>query len=170
MNDSYFLIRYDYRRNFLCLHCRKNVELPNVSQMATKNGDEDLLFKAFTKSITESEKKYIEKTYFDIEYHCPICEEPMIEIPLDFRIPSKRSHLKWKRINSFFKAKGYVRQHIPTTKKAFKKLLEFELECTQNRLENATYFKRVNESVIDAQNRLKKEITTLLKEIELLEK
>lgn len=168
MEDTYFLIRYDYRRNFLCLQCRKSVEQPNVSQLATQNGDEDLLFKAFTKSITKTEKKYLQKTYFDLEFHCPDCQQKMVEIPLDYKIPPKRSHLKWKRIKAFFNAKGYVHRCIPTSKKAFGKLLEFELESTKFRLKNLQNFKNIDETYHQAEHRFVQEINAIEEEIKKL--
>ena len=168
MIDDYFLIRYDYRRRFLCLHCKKSIELPNVSQIADGNGDGDLLLKAFSKYITNSEKNYLNTSYFDVEHYCPCCQRPMIQIPLDYKVPPKRAFLKWKRIHSFFKAKGYVRNYLPFGKEDFKKLLKFELECTKYRLNNLSYFTYINESFQKAEQRLTDEIRKISVELQKL--
>lgn len=168
MTDDYFLIRYDYRRRFLCLHCKKSIELPNVSQIADQNGDGDLLLKAFSKYITSSERDYLTTSYFEVVHYCPICQRPMVQIPLDYKIPPKRAFVKWKRIQSFFRAKGYVRSYLPFAKEDFKELLQFELECTKHRLRNLAYFTYINESFQEAEQRFVDEIRKISVELQKL--
>lgn len=169
MEDYDFLMQYDYRRNFLCLRCKKSILWPNLYQIAQKNGDNDLLMRAFTPHITPKEKEYLQKFYFDAKQKCPTCQSEIFEIPSDYEVPSKKSR-KWKTIEMFVKAKGYVRKDISSSKKALKSLLEFEVENTKYRLSNLSYFMHKNESEVQAQTRLKNEITQIMQQVEKLQK
>lgn len=169
MEDYHFLIRYDYCRNFLCLSCRKSVVWPNLYQIASKNGDGDLLFKAFTRRITDAEQAYLKKFYFDVQPRCPVCTAVMFEVPLDYCVPSKRSR-KWKRMEVFAKAKGYIRKEMPSSKKGLKELLVFEMERTKYRLEHLKRFKYKDESDLQTQYRLQSEIEKITQQIQKLDK
>lgn len=164
MTDSYFLIRYDYRRFFVCLQCRKKTEVPNISQMALENGDDEVLFKAFSKNLLPSEKKHLDEAYFHRKHLCPSCQEPMYEVAANDKIPKKKSR-KWKYIQSFIRAKGYIRPLLPSSKKAFKSLLKFELERTQYRLKNIKLFKWVSETENQARERLTNEENAIKNEL-----
>lgn len=167
MTDSYFLIRYDYRRFFVCLQCRKKTEVPNISQMALENNDDEVLFKAFSKNLSPSEEKYFNEVYFERKHLCPSCQEPMYEVSAQDKIPKKKSQ-KWKYIQSFIRAKGYIRTSLPSGKKAFKSLLSFELECTQHRMKNIKLFKWVSETETQARERLANEENAIKNELNQL--
>lgn len=168
MKDDYFLSLQQRKRHFVCVHCRKLFEQPSVWEMAQQQQDEDLLFRVIFKSATEAEKQYIHLTYFQMVHHCPQCHRPMAQVGHNYKIPHKRAFLKWKRIKAFLRAKGYIHPEIPSGKRRFRKLLEFEIQCVERRLSNLPFFTLLSETPQQSQERLQKEIQSIRQEIKRL--
>lgn len=164
---DYFLDNSErkYKKHFLCFHCKKVTTEPNLMEIACEHSDEELLIRSFTPYISENEKKYLSIAYFSRNYYCSSCLRTLVQVPENFPVPHKNSN-KWKFIQSYWRAKGYLRKDLPFQKKKFLNLLQFEIQNTQNRLNKLFFFTKKNENYSLAEKRFLTEIKNISQEMQ----
>ena len=92
----------------------------------------------------------------------------MTEVSMAFETPPKKDVKQWEKLRSFYNAQGFVVNGLTHNKKEFINLLECSLDWHIHMFQNANSHKSMQESFIDAKERLKQEIENHRNEINRL--
>jgi hypothetical protein len=173
MSEFYLLKTKRYKRHFICFKCRKNFKQPNEKDLAEPKGELSLLLNAFyyanpKKKITKDIVQYLKDKYFNKKISCPECKHPMTEVSLSFKTPSKKDIKKWKILESFYNAEGFVTNRLPNNIKQLIIVLEKSLDWHIKMLQNVEFHKGTWETMADAENRHRTDIQNIRNELEIL--
>lgn len=148
----------------------ENFKQANVKDLAEKNGDLSLLLNAFyyskpKKEIPNAVVDYLKEVYVHKKSFCPQCNREMVQVPMSFETPSKKSIKEWEAMESVYRGTGALYNDVPIHKPDLIKMMEESLQWHIKMLQNADNHKSYRESLPNTKERLREEIKKLEQEI-----
>ena len=106
--------RSPYKSHFACFICRKAFKQPPISDWLAVRGrgfayDEPHRLWSHGPSLEQRESKLgirltdLEAEYRDAAHRCPECNEPMIDMGLDFKPPKRSDDKAWRNLRGMYR-------------------------------------------------------------------
>jgi len=124
----------NYKRHYICLKCKKGFKRPSEADMkhSVSTDFSDLMNEYYANDIQQDIIKYIDAAYRTLKVVCPNCQNSMLQVDYNFKVPPQRDKKSWKILQErFFSSpvihyKVYVEWHRIALQKVVSNSIEYK--------------------------------------------